>query len=52
VDSKAEMYIKRARTEFETAEILEGISINTNLKESFNISPDSTYYSGVISHAY
>lgn len=52
MDSKADMYFKRAKTEFETAEILNTISKDKDLKENFDISSDSTYYSGVISHAY
>ncbi|HLD19107.1 MAG TPA: hypothetical protein VJB90_03795 [Candidatus Nanoarchaeia archaeon] len=52
MDSKADMYLKRAKTELETAEILEKISENKDTKRSFDIAPDSTYYSGVISHAY
>ena len=52
MDSKADMYFKRARTELETAEILFEISNNEDTKTNFNISTDSTYFSGVISHAY
>lgn len=52
MDSKADMYFKRAKTEFEIAEILDEISKNKETKQNFDISPDSTYYSGVISHAY
>lgn len=52
MDSKVDMYSKRAKTEFETAEILSEISKNINTKQFFQISQDSTYYSGVISHAY
>lgn len=46
------MYFRRAKTELETAEILHEISKNKDAKQNFDISPDSTYYSGVISHAY
>lgn len=52
MDSKADMYFKRAKTELETAEILDKLSENKELKQNFVISPESTYYSGVISHAY
>lgn len=52
MDSKVDMYFKRAKTELETAEILEKISENKDTKQNFDISPDATYYSGVISHAY
>lgn len=46
------MYFKRAKTELETAEILFQVSKNENIKQNFQIYSDSTYYSGVISHAY
>lgn len=46
------MYFKRAKTELETAEILDKVSNNKDIKSTFDLSPDSTYYSGVISHAY
>lgn len=46
------MYFKRAKTEFETAEILFIVSKNADVRQNFQISSDSTYYSGVISHAY
>lgn len=52
MDSKTDMYFKRAKTEFEIAKILDEISKNRETKQNFDISPDSTYYSGVISHAY
>ncbi len=52
MDSKVEMYLNRAKTELETAEILEKVSKDKNTKDEFDISPESTYYSGVISHAY
>jgi len=52
MDSKVDIYLKRAKTEIETAEILEKVSQNKDTKQEFNIPPDSTYYSGVISHAY
>ncbi|MCX6709290.1 MAG: HEPN domain-containing protein [Candidatus Woesearchaeota archaeon] len=50
MDSKAEMYIKRAKTELETAEIL--YTVSKEKPQNFNISPESTYYSGTISHSY
>ncbi len=52
MDSKADMYFKRAKTELETAEILDKISENKDTKQNFDISSDATYYSRVISHAY
>src|SRR3989344_5123056 len=50
--SKADMYVKRAKTELEAAEILDKVSKNNEVKQNFDISPESTYYSGVIAHAY
>ena len=52
MDSKAEMYLKRARTELESAEILFEVSNKREIRESFSIDEDSTFYSGAISHAY
>ena len=52
MDSKSDMYFNRAKTEFETSEILFDISKSKDKKQNFNISQDSTYYSGVISHSY
>ena len=52
MDSKAEMYFKRAESELETAEILRKISAEKDAKQDFNIPQDATYYSGVISHSY
>jgi len=52
MDSKAEMYLNRAKTELETAEILYTVSHNSKLKANFPISAGATYYSGVISHGY
>ena len=52
MDSKAEMYFKRAKTELDTAEILDKVSNSKEVKLKFDLLPDSTYYSGVISHAY
>ena len=52
MDSKADMYFKRAKTELEASEILFEVSKNDATKQNFQISQNSTYYSGVISHAY
>jgi len=52
MDSKVDMYVKRAKTELESAEILKKISEDKMLKDTFTVDQDSTYYSGVISHAY
>jgi len=50
--SKAELYIKRAKTELESAEILFDVSCKKEIKQNFIIEEDATYYSGVISHSY
>lgn len=51
MDSKAEMYLKRARTEMDSAILLFKISSNPILNR-FSIDSNDTFYSGVISHAY
>ena len=51
MDSKVELYIKRARTEMNMAIVLLESSNNKILHE-FNIPEDETFYSGVISHCY
>jgi len=51
VDSKAELYLKRARTELNISVLLVKTSNNSILKQ-FDISEDETFYSGVISHCY
>ena len=50
--SKAELYIKRAKTELESAEILFDASSKKEIKQNFRIEEDATYYSGVIAHSY
>lgn len=52
MDSKVEMYVKRARTEIDSAGILFQVSEDKKLKSNFNVNEDSTFYSGVISHSY
>ena len=51
MDSKVELYIKRARTEMNMAIVLLESSNNKILHE-FDIPEDETFYSGVISHCY
>lgn len=51
MDSKVEMYLKRARTEIDSATILFKSSNNPILNQ-FDIDQSETFYSGVISHAY
>lgn len=52
MDSKAEMFIKRARSEIDSAEILCEVSNKKELKDTFKVDENATFYSGVISHAY
>jgi len=51
MDSKAELYLKRARTEMYMAQLLLNSSGN-KLLDGFDIPNDETFYSGVISHCY
>ena len=51
MDSKVELYLKRSRTEINTAILLLRLSNNKQLHE-FDIPEDETFYSGVISHCY
>ena len=50
--SKIDLYLKRANSELDSANILFKISNNNNMKKLFLINEDSTFYSGVISHSY
>ena len=52
MDSKVELFVKRARTEIDSAEILFQASENKMLKSNFKVNEDSTFYSGAISHSY
>ncbi|MFH0874472.1 MAG: HEPN domain-containing protein [archaeon] len=51
MDSKAEIFIKRARTEINTGVILLNAS-NNDILLQFDIPKDETFYSGAISHCY
>ncbi len=51
MDSKVDLYLKRARTELNICILLLNSSENKILNE-FNIFQEETFYSGVISHAY
>lgn len=51
MDSKVELYLKRARTELNIAQLLYKASGNKILNE-FDIEETETFYSGVISHSY
>lgn len=52
MDSKEGMYLRRAQNELDAARILFKTSEDDNLKLDFNITPDSTFYSCAIAHAY
>jgi uncharacterized protein (UPF0332 family) len=52
MDSKAEMYMKRARTEIDSAFTLFESSGNQKIKEILSLDAGETFYSGAISHAY
>ena len=51
MDSKVELYLKRARTEINIGILLLRSSGNRLLND-FDIPEDETFYSGVISHCY
>lgn len=51
MDSKVELYLKRAKTEMSMGILLLKLSGNKILND-FDISEDETFYSGVISHCY
>jgi uncharacterized protein (UPF0332 family) len=51
MDSKVELYLKRARTEMNMGVLLLKSS-GTKLLNDFDIPEDETFYSGVISHCY
>jgi len=51
MDSKVELYLKRARTEMNMGLLLLKSS-NNKLLNDFDIPEDETFYSGVISHCY
>lgn len=52
MDSKADMFLKRAKSELDSAEILFKVSNKNEMKSMFELNAGSTFYSGVISHAY
>ena len=52
MDSKAEMYFKRARSEIDSASVLFRASGEQNVKDVLGIGKEETFYSGAISHAY
>lgn len=52
MDSRVEMFIRRANNEILAAESLKRLSEETKYKEVFDIPQDTTFYSSVISHSY
>jgi uncharacterized protein (UPF0332 family) len=52
MDSKADMYVRRARSEIESASILFEASCQQKVKDMLKLGKSDTFYSGVISHAY
>ena len=52
MDSKGDMFMKRARTEIDSAIIIFEASGSNELKKNLMIDENSTFYSGVIPHAY
>ncbi len=52
MDSKVEMYLNRARTEMDSAQVLFEVSNQKEKKDEFSLEEGATFYSGVISHAY
>src|SRR3989338_833260 len=52
MDSKVDVYMKRAKSEIDSAEILFIASNKEDVKAQFSLDPQSTFYSGVISHSY
>jgi uncharacterized protein (UPF0332 family) len=52
MDSKVNMYLKRARSELDSSQILFESSNNSVILEPLKISSNETFYSGAISHSY
>lgn len=52
MDSMVEMFMKRARSEIDSASILFEASNKKEVRDDLNVGEDATFYSGVISHAY
>jgi len=52
MDSKVEIYLRRARSEIDSAKVLFEISNKKGLLSLFELDENSSFYSGVISHAY
>ena len=51
MDSKVEVYLRRARTEVDSASLLFEASSRNEVKTFFNLDEGATFFSGVISHA-
>jgi len=52
MDSKVDVFIKRAKSELDSSEVLFLASEDLEIKNKAAIDPESTFYSGVIAHAY
>ncbi len=52
MDSRANLHLKRAFTEIQEAEVLFRISGDAGKKREFQLEENTTFYSGVIGHAY
>lgn len=52
MDSKAEMYLKRARTEIDSAILLFEASNSKDLLASLSLDSSDTFFSGTVSHSY
>ncbi|MBU4245720.1 MAG: HEPN domain-containing protein [Nanoarchaeota archaeon] len=52
MDSKAEMYLKRARTEIDSAILLFEASNRKDLLASLSLDVSDTFFSGAVSHSY
>lgn len=52
MDTKVELYLERAKNEYDVARIMFKVSQNKDLKLDFGVDEDETYYSTVISHCY
>ncbi|HLC72009.1 MAG TPA: hypothetical protein VJH37_00335 [Candidatus Nanoarchaeia archaeon] len=52
MDSRVNLWLSRANNELTMAQILKRVSEEPELKKEFQIHSSSTFYNGVISHAY
>jgi len=52
MDSMAKLFIERAKNELKIAEVLLRLSEDNNIKKTFDVKENMTFYSGTITHAY